>query len=409
MGRTKKKETFRQSGKRKLYSTSIKKKMKELREKGHSRQKTCEILNIPLVEEWSWYKYTNSKKVYDEKLSESCTFNRPFNFIRNPIREQFEKEVVQLFRNKSKSRGFPQTILGLCCHEIMKSEVFRNDVYLNTLKFTQRFTTRLMVNHGLVRTNRKSSAKFFTEHELNEMRAGMEVKLQGYKAGELINTDETGLFINISNTFAIRHRDDKFFDEENNKLRITFLPYVNCVEDLKIPPAVIGHSLATTWQLSKRKEEKLKVRLPDGSTAELRRFHCEFEGYKFVLYKNSSAWMYQSIWLAEMSRLSQHLKKIKPQKKYGLICDNFRGHCQYKSSNLETIFLPPCTTSRLQPLDTAIFGVYKMIYRKELNQIVFGLTDDVKKKSLSEEQGTKLALQVWAKNDILKERYEMLL
>ena len=186
MGRTKKKETFRQSGKRKLYSTSIKKKMKELREKGHSRQKTCEILNIPLVEEWSWYKYTNSKKVYDEKLSESCTFNRPFNF-----------------RNKSKSRGFPQTILGLCCHEIMKSEVFRNDVYLNTLKFTQRFTTRLMVNHGLVRTNRKSSAKFFTEHELNEMRAGMEVKLQGYKAGELINTDETGLFINISNRVKI--------------------------------------------------------------------------------------------------------------------------------------------------------------------------------------------------------------
>ena len=43
------------------------KKTKELREKGHSRQKTCEILNIPLVEEWSWYKYTNSNKVYDER------------------------------------------------------------------------------------------------------------------------------------------------------------------------------------------------------------------------------------------------------------------------------------------------------------------------------------------------------
>ena len=161
-----------------------------------------------------------------------------------------------MFRERSKSRGFPQTMLELCCREVMKKQNFQNDENLKALKLGPRFTKRLMINHELVRTYRKSNAKFFTEFELDEIRFGMEIKLSGYKAGDLINTDESGLFINVSNMFSIRHRDDKFFQDENSKLRITFLPFVNCMENLKIEPAIIGHSLATTWKLKKRKEVK---------------------------------------------------------------------------------------------------------------------------------------------------------
>ena len=230
-----------------------------------------------------------------------------------------------MFRERSKSRGFPQTMLELCCREVMKKEMFQNDQNLKVLKFGTRFTKRLMENHGLVRTYRKSNAKFFTEFEIDEFRSGMEVKLAGYKAGDILNTDESGLFINVSNAVSIRHRDDTFFQDEKNKLRITFLPFVNCIENLKIPPAIIGHSLATTWKLKKRREERLEVKLPDGSTVEVRRFHCEFKQFKFVLYKNSSAWMFSSIWLAEMSRVSNHLRKKYPNRKFSILADNFKG------------------------------------------------------------------------------------
>ena len=54
MGRTKSKEKFRQGKKKKLYSKQIQGKMRELKQQGKSREKICEILKVPLVDERSF-------------------------------------------------------------------------------------------------------------------------------------------------------------------------------------------------------------------------------------------------------------------------------------------------------------------------------------------------------------------
>ena len=397
MGRTKSKEKFRQAKKKKLYSKTIQEKMRELRGQGHSREKVCEILKVPLVEERSWRRYTNGPIESGQTGTSTCTFNRPFNFITEEVRVQFEKAVVTMFRQKSKTRGFPQVMLTLCCHEVMKLPQFKDDPNLKNLKFSEQFTRRLMKNHGLTRTSRQSAAKFFTEFELEQKRDGMHVKLAAYSPADCINTDETGLFINIRNKFSIRHKSDIFFEEENCKLRVTFLPFVSPVNDLGIAPSFMGHSWATLWKLDQRKEEKLMVRLSNGEQIEVRRYKCKFEGLKFYIYKNSSAWMIEAIWMAEMSRVSQHLFKNFPKRKFAIICDNFRAHKYYKSANLETIFLPAHTTPFLQALDVSIFGHFKNCYRKSLNEVTFQRAGLNKKCSLSEEEGIKLTLKVWSK------------
>ena len=128
MGRTKSKEKFRQGKKKKLYSKQIQGKMRELKQQGKSREKICEILKVPLVDERSFYRYVNPKNKIDEQGSATCTFNRPFKYIQDTIRVQFEAEVIQMFRERSKSRGFPQTMLELCCREVMKKEIFKKKI-----------------------------------------------------------------------------------------------------------------------------------------------------------------------------------------------------------------------------------------------------------------------------------------
>ena len=158
MGR--KKEKFRQTARTKRCSIEIQQKMKELKRLGKSREETCSMLKIPLIELRSWQRYTSTKTdKTDEQSQNSCQFNRPFKFTQDALRVEFEKTVVSTFRQKSKSRGFPQTMLKLTCEKVQEMDKFKNDPHLKTPKFSWNFINRLMRNHGLSRTYRKSNAK----------------------------------------------------------------------------------------------------------------------------------------------------------------------------------------------------------------------------------------------------------
>ena len=131
-----KKEKFRQSKKNKLYSKSIQAEMRNLKGQGYSREKTCQILNVPLVEERSWRRYTNSQNCLPKFGTATCTFNRPFSFITCLTRVEFEKSVVSMFRQRSISNGISHSTLELCCKEVMKFDKFKNDPYLSKVRKT---------------------------------------------------------------------------------------------------------------------------------------------------------------------------------------------------------------------------------------------------------------------------------
>jgi len=54
-------------------------------------------------------------------------------------------------------------------------------------------------------------------------------------------------------------------------------------------------------------------------------------------------------------------------KKVLLILDNAPSHISlYKPVNTTIIFLPPCTTSKLQPLDAGVIKTFKAYYKRNL-------------------------------------------
>ena len=47
-----------------------------------------------------------------------------------------------------------------------------------------------------------------------------------------------------------------------------------------------------------------------------------------------------------------------------LLLDNFSGHCvEYSPTNIELIFLPPNSTSKVQPLDGGIIKAFKAHFK----------------------------------------------
>jgi hypothetical protein len=81
-------------------------------------------------------------------------------------------------------------------------------------------------------------------------------------------------------------------------------------------------------------------------------------------YYNSSAWMTQQIFSSWLLKFSEYIKSTsKPNRKVLLLIDNCSGHVGAQNlsnlANVQVHFLPPNTTSHLQPCDAGIIRSLK--------------------------------------------------
>ena len=65
------------------------------------------------------------------------------------------------------------------------------------------------------------------------------------------------------------------------------------------------------------------------------------------------------LWLSEWNR-----ELYKQKRKIALLVDNAPGHIADDYDNIKLVFLPPNTTSKLQPLDQGIISWVKREYRR---------------------------------------------
>ena len=79
-------------------------------------------------------------------------------------------------------------------------------------------------------------------------------------------------------------------------------------------------------------------------------------------YHNAKGWMTGAVfdlWLSEWNR-----ELYKQKRKITLLVDNAPGHIADDYDNIKLVFLPPNTTSKLQPLDQGIISWVKREYRR---------------------------------------------
>ncbi|XP_060878419.1 tigger transposable element-derived protein 4-like [Metopolophium dirhodum] len=62
--------------------------------------------------------------------------------------------------------------------------------------------------------------------------------------------------------------------------------------------------------------------------------------------------------------------------KIALILDNCTAHPNFSLKNIELVFLPPNTTSLIQPLDQGIIKAFKTFYRSDMRRQIIDAIDD---------------------------------
>ena len=160
--------------------------------------------------------------------------------------------------------------------------------------------------------------------------------LSKYKLDEIYNADEFGLFYRVQPNKSLHLRSEDCIGGKHSKIRLTGMAAANATGD-KIPMFVIGKSKSP---------------------------RC-FKGVNHLpcRYRNQNkSWMNSILfeeWIREMDD-----KFTSEEKKVALIIDNCPAHPLIDNlKSIELIFLPPNTTSKLQPMDQGVIRSLKAYYR----------------------------------------------
>uniref|UniRef100_A0A8C4SEN5 HTH CENPB-type domain-containing protein n=1 Tax=Erpetoichthys calabaricus TaxID=27687 RepID=A0A8C4SEN5_ERPCA len=163
--------------------------------------------------------------------------------------------------------------------------------------------------------------------------------LEEYEAKDVFNADETGLFYRCLPNKTLSFKGQSCSGGKLSKERITVLVDCNSDGSEKLPLFVIGKSLKAQCFKNVRT-------LPVEYTA------------------NKKAWMVATMFTDWIVKLDERF--LREKRKVAMIIDNCPAHPNVILKAIKLIFLPPNTTSVLQPCDQGIIQNMKFFYRKQL-------------------------------------------
>ena len=181
-------------------------------------------------------------------------------------------------------------------------------------------------------------------NEISQMRMELQEILQEYELKDIWNCDETALFWRLEPCKTIAHSPT--LGKKRPKDRVSILATCNALGNEKLPLLFI-HKYQTPRVLKGIEKKSLPV----------------------WYYWNTKAWMQRSIFKHYLERLNSKMNR--ERRHIILLIDNAKCHlCENINSlsNVKVHFLPPNTTSHLQPLDQGIIYSLKAQYRKLLCQ-----------------------------------------
>ncbi|XP_060759521.1 tigger transposable element-derived protein 4-like [Neoarius graeffei] len=163
--------------------------------------------------------------------------------------------------------------------------------------------------------------------------------LKHYKAEDIYNADETGLFYMMLPENALGFIGETVHGGKQKKTRITLLVAANMDGSDKLPMFVIGKS-------QKPRAFKGCRQIPLEYTA------------------NKKAWMTSRLFEEWLKKLDSCM--VRGNRKICMIVDSCPAHPDIDLQNIELVFLPPNTTSVTQPMDGGIIKNLKFYYRRIL-------------------------------------------
>lgn len=164
-------------------------------------------------------------------------------------------------------------------------------------------------------------------------------KIASYPPSNVYNMDETGLFYRLAPSRSVSQR--QLAGIKKDKTRMTIALTANADGSHKLPPWFIGY-----YRMPRAFNKKTAVEL----------------GFQYSF--NRKAWMSTVIFQDWTVRLDSEMERR--DKKILLLLDNAPTHKLHDLtlSSIEVLYLPPNTTSIIQPMDAGIIAAFKRRYRR---------------------------------------------
>lgn len=194
---------------------------------------------------------------------------------------------------------------------------------------------------------------------------------KGYKDEEIFNADETGLFFRITPDKTMKFKGEKCVGGKLSKERLTVLVASNMTGSEKKKLLVIG-----------------KAKQP--------RCFKNVKSLPVDYESNSKAWM-TSVLFEKLIRQWDN-KIFRQKKKMLLLVDNCPAHPNLENLKaIKLVFLPPNTTSVLQPMDQGVIKSLKTQFRKlQIMKILEELKNtDSRPKKLNVLEAILLVSKAW--------------
>lgn len=212
--------------------------------------------------------------------------------------------------------------------------------------------------HNVKITGEIASADEVTARHYPEQLAKI-IEDGGYCSDQIFNADETGLFWKKMPTRTyIAKAEKKASGFKAAKDRVSFLLCSNASGDRMLKPLLINRSLRPR-ALKGKDLKKLPVHW----------------------MANKKAWMTSAFfteWFNNcfIPEVEVYLEQKGLDFKVLLIVDNASSHPNLEHPNVNMVFLPPNTTSLIQPLDQGIIATFKKYYVKRSFQFILNQLDN---------------------------------
>ncbi|GFX91596.1 tigger transposable element-derived protein 1 [Trichonephila clavipes] len=168
-----------------------------------------------------------------------------------------------------------------------------------------------------------------------------------YSADQVFNADETGLYWKrLPNRTYIGKDEKTASGHKESKDRVTLLLCSNASGDRMLKPLLINKSLRPRALKGKDLKQLPVHRMANPKTWMTTAFFTEWFNNCFV------------------PEVEAYMKEKSLDFKVLLIVDNAASHPQLEHPNVQLVFLPPNTTSLIQPLDQGIIATFKKYYIK---------------------------------------------
>ncbi|XP_033755738.1 tigger transposable element-derived protein 6-like [Pecten maximus] len=226
----------------------------------------------------------------------------------------------------------------------IKAKRFGDELGITDFQYSNGWLLRFKTRHEIASKIISGESAGIDKKLIDDGRSKAIEAMESYDLDNVFNVDETGLYYKMLPDRSLCTADSTK-GIKKSKDRVTVSLCCNATGTIKLKPFVIGKSRTP------RCFKNFSVKL-----------YCDYA-------HNKKAWMNSILFDDWLKSFNRQMKRMRRQ--VLLIMDNAPCHIIPPLSNTKVHFLPPTTTSHLQPLDAGIIQSFKARYRKyQLNRLV---------------------------------------